>query len=143
MKFSAADIPLTVFAASAAGLIGVAFSAGPLSVLPHVIRTHGLLSFMAVVDVLVACAGMLVILLSVAVGFRRRWAYAGLVRSIFGVMIVAVLAIARKALQEERTLSERLMDITAGPVVLLAMATVLLFLMNRRVQEELVPPRQP
>ncbi len=139
MKLSAVDIPLTVFAASAAGLVGLAFCAGPLSVLPQMIRVHGLVSFVPMMDIFVACAGLLVIALSVGVGFRRRWAHFALVRSLLGLMIVFALAIGRKALQDGRSDSARLLDVTAGPCLVIAMGIVLLFLVNRRVQDELTP----
>jgi hypothetical protein len=139
MKLSASNIPLTVFAASATGLVGLAFCAAPLSVLPYTIREHGLISFVPLLDVFVACTGLLVIVLSVAVVFRRRWAHVALVRSMFGLMIVTVFVLGRKVLQNGRSPSDRFMDVTAGPFILLAMGVVLLFLVNRRVQDELVP----
>lgn len=139
MKLSAADIPLTVFAASATGLVGLAFCAGPLSVLPQMIRVHGLGSFVPLMDIFVACAGLFVVALSVGVGFRRRWAHIALVRSLLGLMIVLALAIGRKALQDGRTVSERLMDMTVGPCLVIVMGIVLPFLVNRHVRDELKP----
>jgi hypothetical protein len=57
----------------------------------------------------------------------------------FGLLLVAVFVFGRKALQDGQTPSDRLMDVTAGPCILLAMGIVLLFLVNRRVQDELEP----
>lgn len=144
MKLSASNIPLTVFAAFATGLVGVAFCAAPLSVLPSMIRVHGMISFVPLLDVLVACVGLLIIVLSVAVVFRRRWAHVALVRSMLGLMVVGGLAFGRKILQDGRTPSDHVMDVTAGPCIFIAMGIVVLFLVNRRVQEELEPlPNQP
>jgi hypothetical protein len=103
------------------------------------IRAHGLVSFVPMMDIFVACAGLLVVALSVGVGFRRRWAQVALVRSMLGLIVVCVLAIGRKALQDNRTASERLMDVAIGPALVILMGVVLLFLVNRRVQDELAP----
>ena len=144
MKLSVANIPFTVFVACATGLVGLAFSAAPLSVLPAMIRAHGMISFVPMLDVFVACIGLLIILLSVAVVFRRRWAHVGLVRSMLGLMVVGGFAFGRKILQGGRTPSDHFMDMTAGPGIFLAMGVVVLFLVNRRVQDELEPlPNEP
>lgn len=137
MKNPAANIPLTLFAASATGVAGTAFCVGPLLVLPYTIRAHGLRSFVPLMDIVVACAGLSVVVLSVAVGFRRRWAYQPLVRTMIGLTLVLALAIGRKTLQPGRTGTEHLLDLTAGPCLVALMGFVLLFLLNRRVQDEL------
>lgn len=139
MKLSASNIPLTIFAAFATGLVGLAFSAAPLAVLPAMIRAHGMMSFVPMLDIFVACVGLLVIVLSVAVAFRRRWAHVALVRSMVGLMVVGGFAIGRKVLQEGRTPSDHLMDVTASPCILLTIGVVVLFRLNRRVQDELEP----
>ena len=139
MKLSVANIPLTFFAGFTTGLVGVIFCVAPLSVLPSMIRAHGLVSFVPMMDIFVACVGFFVVARSIGVGFRRRWAHVGLVRSMLGLMIVCVLAIGRKALQDNRAASERLMDVAIGPGLVILMGVVLLFLVNRRVQDELAP----
>jgi hypothetical protein len=136
MKLSATNIPLRVFAASAAGLVGVAFCVGPLSVLPFTIHVHGLVSFVPIMDIFIACIGLSAIAFSVGVALRRRWAHCALVRLMLALIIVLVLALGRKELQDGRTGSERLMDLTVGPCLVIVMGGVLLFLVNRRVQDE-------
>lgn len=90
-------------------------------------------------DILVACAGLSAVILSVGVGFRRRWAYVPLVRAMFGLTIILAFAIGRKTLQQGRTGTEHIMDVTAGPCLVILLGVVLLFLLNRRVQDELAP----
>jgi hypothetical protein len=90
-------------------------------------------------DIIVACAGLAGISLSVGLALRRRWAHGALVRLMAALIVVFVLALGRKALQEGRTSSERLMDVTVGPCLVIVMGVVLLFLLNRRVQDELTP----
>ncbi|MEO6992777.1 MAG: hypothetical protein ABI273_04025, partial [Lacunisphaera sp.] len=70
---------------------------------------------------------------------RRQWAHAALLRMLVSLMIISVCAVVRKELEGGRTLSDRLMDVTVGPTIVVLIGMVVLFLVNRRVQDELVP----
>jgi hypothetical protein len=139
MKHYLSNIPLTFFAGAAAGVIGIAFCAAPLTVLAYNIRVHGFYSLMAMVDVTVAGIGIGVVALAAGVMLRRAWAHRWLVRSLVALWVVLVLAVARKLLQHDRPPADFRNDLVFGPFVAILIVVTWLFLINRRVREDLRP----
>ena len=137
MKISTANVLLRLFATFASGVIGVAFSAGPLSVLPYNIRVHGLVSFIPLMGILISCAGIAVVVLSISVGLRRKWAHDSLVHILAGLTIVFVIAVGRKVLQEGSSTEEHMKVLSFGSCVVVSMVLVVLLLLNRRIQDQL------